>query len=223
MKLKTIGLVAGFLVLLIIVALAAYGAGLSSAPQPTTTVTEYRTITLTPETQTVTKTITQEKLITETVTVTITQTLTREETTQQTVTEYRTVTLTPEAQTVTKTVTQTVTETVTPTPATTPTPGTWREVAVFKGVADKTTDLFEIKGNRFRLTWRIEGANDLTGLSIFCYPEGETKIFVGVPVHVSGSKQISDTTIIYSGPGKFYLVILAANLDGWQIIVEDFY
>jgi|GEM_PF-1273926 len=176
MKLKTIGLVVGFLALLIIVALAAYGAGLSSAPQPTTTLTEYRTITLTPETQTATKTVTQ-----------------------------------------------TVTETVTPTSATTPTTGTWREVAVFKGVADKTTDLFEIKGNRFRLTWNIEGANDLTELSIFCYPEGETKIFVGVPVHVSGSKQISDTTIIYSGPGKFYLVILAANLDGWQIIVEDFY
>mgnify|MGYP000083980634 CR=1 FL=1 len=85
MKLKTIGLVVGFLALLIIVALAAYGAGLSSAPQPTTTVTEYRTVTLTPENQTVTKTITQEKLITETVTLTITQTLTREETTQQTV------------------------------------------------------------------------------------------------------------------------------------------
>jgi hypothetical protein len=84
MKLKTVGLVAGFIVLLIIVALAAYGAGLSSAPKPqTTTLTEYRTVTLTPETQTVTKTVTQEKRITETVTVT--QTLTREETTQQTV------------------------------------------------------------------------------------------------------------------------------------------
>lgn len=84
MKPKTVGLVAGFMVLLIIVALAAYGAGLSSAPKPqTTTLTEYRTVTLTPETQTITKTVTQEKQITETVTVT--QTLTREETTQQTV------------------------------------------------------------------------------------------------------------------------------------------
>jgi len=84
MKLKTVGLVAGFIVLLIIVALAAYGTGLSSAPKPqTTTLTEYRTVTLTPETQTITKTVTQEKQITETVTVT--QTLTREETTQQTV------------------------------------------------------------------------------------------------------------------------------------------
>jgi hypothetical protein len=85
MKLKTVGLVAGFIVLLIIVALAAYGAGLSSAPKPQTTLTEYRTVTLTPETQTITKTVTQEKQITETVTVTVTQTLTREETTQQTV------------------------------------------------------------------------------------------------------------------------------------------
>ena len=86
MKLKTVGLVAGFIVLLIIVALAAYGTGLSSAPKPqTTTLTEYRTVTLTPETQTITKTVTQEKQITETVTVTVTQTLTREETTQQTV------------------------------------------------------------------------------------------------------------------------------------------
>ncbi|MDH5702996.1 MAG: hypothetical protein OEY99_02175 [Aigarchaeota archaeon] len=62
----------------------------------------------------------------------------------------------------------------------------------------------------------------MTVFNFFCYPEGETTMFVDNPVWVSGSKQTSDTTIVYEGPGKFYIIVNAVNLDSWEIAVADF-
>ncbi|MDH5704348.1 MAG: hypothetical protein OEY99_09050 [Aigarchaeota archaeon] len=101
--------------------------------------------------------------------------------------------------------------------------GAWYKVATFKGTYSKTTDVFEVRGKRFRLTWSISGAGQWTVFGFFCYPEGKNTGFVGTPMMVTGSKQTTDSTIVYEGPGKFYLEVNAGNLDGWEIMVEDFY
>lgn len=127
--------------------------------------------------------------------------------------------------TITQTITQTqgITQTVTTTTTlvSAASSETWHQIAVFKGVADKTTDPFEIKGKRFQFTYNITGAQELTALYVSCYAEGETPSITSIMA--GGNKKTSDTTIVYRGPGRFYFKIAAANLDGWQIIIEDFY
>ncbi len=94
----------------------------------------------------------------------------------------------------------------------------WHYTTSFNGVSDKTTDTFEIKGNKFKLTYIVNPANDYSFFSIFVYEEGND-MFVDFFTLDAGT----ETTIVYEGSGTYYLDIGVANLDSWSMKVEDYY
>lgn len=96
---------------------------------------------------------------------------------------------------------------------------TWHEVTTFSGTQNKNTDTFETRGSKFRLTYTVRPDNEYSLFSFYVYPDGEDKVYKDTASLNSGT----DTTTIYSGSGKYYLKIIAANLEGWNIKVEDYY
>jgi len=52
------------------------------------------------------------------------------------------------------------------------------------------------------------------------YPEGETALYVESITHSDGSG--SDTTYIYTGHDSFYVAVIAANLEGWTLEIEEY-
>jgi hypothetical protein len=117
-----------------------------------------------------------------------------------------------------------------PTPSPTPTPAKeWHPIANFTGTGDKTTSLFYIPSNQFRI---IYGANPddqavqygIGGdLYFFIYPKGETLMYVEYVSMTSIMETKADLTYVYHGPGSFYIKVIAANLDLWLIKVEAYY
>ena len=95
---------------------------------------------------------------------------------------------------------------------------TWHEVATFVGTNDKKTDTFNIQGDRFKLTYTVQPANDYSAFYLFVYEPGNN-IFIESFNLDSGSEE----SISYSGPGEYYLDIGAANLRGWTVKIEDYY
>ncbi len=98
----------------------------------------------------------------------------------------------------------------------------WHEIKTFSGSSDKTTDTFNIQGDKFKLTYTIDASNDYSIFSFFVYPEGETVMYsesIMSDMGVSGT----DSTISYVGKGIYYLKVIAANLDSWEVEIEDYY
>jgi len=59
-------------------------------------------------------------------------------------------------------------------------------------------------------------------LSFFVYPEGETTIYtdsISTTIGFFGT----DDSISYAGAGTYYLDVISANLESWEIEVEDYY
>ena len=113
--------------------------------------------------------------------------------------------------------TVTVTATVTTTAA--PTERQWRTVYAFDGVEDKTTEPFAINAPRFRIKYHVivSGPRAQYALfSFFVYKEGEP----GYIEMVTAQRGGMDVTYVYSGPGRYYIKVLAANLAAWFIEVQ---
>ena len=98
----------------------------------------------------------------------------------------------------------------------------WHETESFSGENSKTTDSFYIRGDKFKLTYDVDGDPDYSMFSFFIYPEGETTMYTDTMI---GNLGISgkDSTISHAGEGSYYLEITTANLDDWEIIIEDYY
>jgi len=94
----------------------------------------------------------------------------------------------------------------------------WYDLTSFKGKDNKNTDTFKIQGNKFKLIYTVNPANDYSLFSIFVYEESNNiyKDYISLD---SGT----DSSIIYKGPGTFYLDITAANLNSWEVEIEDYY
>ncbi len=99
---------------------------------------------------------------------------------------------------------------------------TWHQVTSFSGNGDKNTDTFYIKGSKFKMTYTLAKSNDYSVFSFFVYPESETIMYTD-SVMTDMGKEGTDSTISYHGAGTYYLSITSANLDNWDIIVEDYY
>lgn len=95
---------------------------------------------------------------------------------------------------------------------------TWHSVTSFDGTNSKKTDTFYIRGNKFKLIYDVNPANEYAIFYLTIYREGDSYLTDMVSLN-SGS----DESIIYEGEGNFYLDINAANLDDWKIRVEDYY
>jgi hypothetical protein len=95
----------------------------------------------------------------------------------------------------------------------------WVTVETFTGQGDKTTAPFQISGAKWRISWTVEADEpEYAVFGFFVYPEGETAMYVE---SVSQDGIGSDTTYIYQGNDSFYIKVLGANLESWNIEVED--
>lgn len=95
----------------------------------------------------------------------------------------------------------------------------WHEVTTFSGTENKNTDSFKIQGSKFRLTYTVEPDNEYSLFTFYVYPDGDSQVFKDTASLSSGT----DSTVVYSGSGSYYLKIVSANLKGWNIKVEDYY
>jgi len=94
----------------------------------------------------------------------------------------------------------------------------WHEVTTFTGTSDKKTDTFNIQGDRFRLTYTVNPANDYSIFYLYAYELGN-EIYIESFNLDSGTEE----SLSYEGAGEYYLDINAANLRDWTVKVEDYY
>ena len=97
--------------------------------------------------------------------------------------------------------------------------GEWNTIISFTGSTGKTTELFYIPGENWRINWSYTNG-ELALFGFFVYPEGETAMFVETLTSMGPSQ--SDTTYIYRGPGSFYITLSAANVEEWTLTIEAF-
>lgn len=95
---------------------------------------------------------------------------------------------------------------------------TWHPVINFTGSSGKKTDTFNIRGDKFRLTYTVLPENDYSLFYLYVYEPGNS-IFKESFSLESGS----ETSISYEGAGEYYLDITSANLRKWTVLVEDYY
>lgn len=99
------------------------------------------------------------------------------------------------------------------------TKGEWNTIITFTGSASRTTELFVIPSENWRINWTYTGGS-LAVFGFFVYPEGETTLYVE-SLSTMGSSQ-SDVTYIYEGTDSFYVKLIVANIDEWTLTVEVF-
>ena len=94
----------------------------------------------------------------------------------------------------------------------------WTEIARFTGTDSKNTDSFITISNRFKVKYATDAEQaTYARLSIWVYQEGET-IYED---HISLDGQGLDESIVRADAGSYYFKINEANVDSWQIIVEE--
>lgn len=95
----------------------------------------------------------------------------------------------------------------------------WTYVIRFSGSASKTTSLFNISSNRWRITWECETQiPEFTVFSFDVYRQGAS-----LPTTFMGFLDCPgrDTTYIYEGSGTYYIRVNAANVDRWTLVIEQ--
>jgi len=99
--------------------------------------------------------------------------------------------------------------------------GSWHYITSFSGQGDKTTDSFKITSSKWRIKWSYTtNYPEYAMFSIFIYPKGETVSYIDF-IDASGASK-SDVSYVYQS-GEFYLKIITANLESWQITIEAYY
>ena len=95
-----------------------------------------------------------------------------------------------------------------------------RVVNTTTGTGNKQSPVFGITGTSFLISVQSEATSQdpqLAGVTVFVYPQGETVNFV-TDFSVEGGND--DSSVVNAGPGRFYLRVVAANVD-YTITVED--
>ncbi len=99
----------------------------------------------------------------------------------------------------------------------------WHEVITFTGSNNKNTDTFQIKGEKFKLTYTIKGLPDNrpddSRFSVYSFTPGSTSY----TSYASLTKEGTDSSTVYKGSGEYYLQLNTANLQSWSVKVEDYY
>jgi len=101
----------------------------------------------------------------------------------------------------------------------------WKSVETFSGTGDIETDTFQIKGDKFKI--KVKATGDATDvdylmLSLITYEVGEDQIYVSMDDLDFTQMSETDEFIINEGPGEYYIKVIAANLDSWEIEVFDY-
>lgn len=97
----------------------------------------------------------------------------------------------------------------------------WTHVKTFMGKGSETTAAFPISGTRWRIIWAVDTENPgYAVLDIMVFPKDNPT----VPAErISYSKGVPGGTVYINEGGRdYYLQIMAANLDNWNITIEDY-
>ena len=96
----------------------------------------------------------------------------------------------------------------------------WNTVETFMGKASETTAPFHVSGMGWRIVWTADASYpEHAVLDIFVYPEDAYSLFSRKISHSDGSG--SGTVYIDEGGGDYHIEVIAANLRGWTIAVQD--
>ena len=91
---------------------------------------------------------------------------------------------------------------------------TWENVVTITGSDDKTSQIFEVEEDA-RFVWTTTYDDEEWALfAVFVFPEGEDIMFESEFEGLSGESYFYDT-------GNFYLEVICANLNSWQITVQE--
>lgn len=102
-----------------------------------------------------------------------------------------------------------------------PQTGAWVEVVRISGSTDKTTDAFSITGEKFRLRWTATADNEFGLLYIYVYKVGQSLWLETISISWDAAETLSDSTVVFDN-GDVYLEFSAANLSGYEVIVEEY-
>jgi hypothetical protein len=97
----------------------------------------------------------------------------------------------------------------------------WHPAAIFTGSNDRTTAPFTIRGDRWRVRYTVDGDYEWGAFYALVYPVGETVMYISSWDCDGG--YCYDTQHIYEGNDDYYFKVIAANLDSWELVVEDYY
>jgi len=97
--------------------------------------------------------------------------------------------------------------------------GEWNTIVTFTGSTEKTTELFHIPSDTWRINWTYTGwGSTLFGFTV--YPEAKTIMCIETLMTMGPSQ--SDTTYIYEGPGNYYIKLTEVNAEEWELTIEAF-
>jgi len=95
-------------------------------------------------------------------------------------------------------------------PTTAPSPTT----LVFTGQNDKDTPSFEVLYAPFSISWITQSSSAYAWFSLVVYPEGTTN---GIVCQADFDGAGSDSTVCHAPVGRYWISVIAANLDSWRI------
>ena len=106
----------------------------------------------------------------------------------------------------------------TPSPTTNPTPKATSDPIVITGAGDRTSPPFAVTTKEWIIDWSYTTDSEYPGFSFYVYPRGET---TGYIESVStGDEERNGTTYVYAAPREYYVEVIAANLNSWQITIR---
>ena len=88
----------------------------------------------------------------------------------------------------------------------------------FRGSDSTTTAPFTVTTDEWIIDWSYKPIDpSLSIFSFLIYPRGQKDMFVEAILFPAGQ---SGSTYSYAGPGEYYIVVNAANIENWQITIK---
>ena len=101
----------------------------------------------------------------------------------------------------------------------------WHRSGSFSGSGNQHTNAFAIRGNQWRVNWSAEAKNEYCQthpctLDLFIKNLDDSDFSIVSATKLKGFQE--GVTYQYA-PGDFYFAVIGANLDSWNITIEDYY
>jgi len=97
----------------------------------------------------------------------------------------------------------------------------WTHVKSFIGKDDQTTAAFPISGTKLRINWTVDVQNpEYAVFDILVFPQDNPTMLTERIAYLKGMS--GDTAYINEGGRDYYLKIIAANLNNWNVTIEDY-
>ena len=96
--------------------------------------------------------------------------------------------------------------------------GTYEEIDEFWWITNKTTDMFDMTGFIWKITWQVIADNEDPGYFTYEIYTNGTNILVAegyVPTEPMSETQGID--YVFAEPNKYYMVVACENVDLWTV------